>query len=120
MSDGSVRCWGGNNEGQLGIAQPVGTGATVPVEVELSSGRFSDVVEVRTGAASTCARRVDGTVTCWGANSFGQLGGGLPIGADIVGDPWGANANGELGLGDASGRNTPSELPAAAWCPALD
>jgi len=87
MSDGSVRCWGGNNEGQLGIAQPVGTGATVPVEVELSSGRLSDVVEVRTGAASTCARRVDGTVTCWGANSFGQLGGALPIGPGVVGDP---------------------------------
>ncbi len=34
------------------------------------------VVEIAVGPQHTCARRSDGTVWCWGANSHGQLGDG--------------------------------------------
>lgn len=35
---------------------------------------------VSVGQAHTCARRGDGTVWCWGANSSGELGGGTTVG----------------------------------------
>lgn len=33
-------------------------------------------LEVATGEATTCARRTDGSVWCWGANESGELGDG--------------------------------------------
>jgi alpha-tubulin suppressor-like RCC1 family protein len=31
------------------------------------------------GGAHSCARRTDGTVWCWGANTAGQLGDGITL-----------------------------------------
>jgi alpha-tubulin suppressor-like RCC1 family protein len=31
------------------------------------------------GGAHSCARRADGTVWCWGANTSGQLGDGVTL-----------------------------------------
>ncbi len=35
-----------------------------------------DGAEIEAGGDTTCARRLDGTVMCWGDNEFGQLGNG--------------------------------------------
>jgi eukaryotic-like serine/threonine-protein kinase len=70
---GHVACWGKNNEGQVGqIAREVLVPAEVPgvrdvVEID-ASGDF--------GPGFSCARSSSGAVTCWGSNSFGQLGDG--------------------------------------------
>ena len=37
------------------------------------------VAEVSAGGNHTCARKVDGTLWCWGRNSFGQLGDGSTL-----------------------------------------
>jgi alpha-tubulin suppressor-like RCC1 family protein len=69
VGGGSVRCWGANDRGQLGV--DAGELATTPVELPL--GGF---VEVSAGEEHTCARNQAGPITCWGANDEGQLGDG--------------------------------------------
>ncbi len=127
--DGTVRCWGGNDQGQLGNGTT--TSAALPVAV---SG-LTNVVDLSAGGYHTCARLGDGTVRCWGFNAFGQLGNGtttnaltpvavsgLTNAAEIVagggyhtcarlGDGtvrcWGYNGNGQLGNGTTTSASTP-------------
>src|SRR5262249_35829985 len=68
MSDGTVRCWGSDESGQLGDGKARDAGLAGPVVA-----RVKDVVELDAAGASTCARRSDGSVHCWGDNSAGQL-----------------------------------------------
>ena len=65
--DGSIWCWGRNNQGQLGNGSIVDS--TLPVEVPGLSGARSVVA----GREFTCAL-VGEEVLCWGANDSGQLG----------------------------------------------
>ena len=84
LTDGSLRCWGDNGFGQLGVGAPDGP-HPVPVAVAITS----DVVDVAAGRAytSTCATKKDGTLWCWGENvrgTLGHIGGGdisCPVGA---------------------------------------
>jgi alpha-tubulin suppressor-like RCC1 family protein len=66
----AVWCWGRGQEGQLGIAGDT-ENRDAPVMTELGS---SDFVELAAGGFHTCARRRDGTASCWGGASFGNLG----------------------------------------------
>jgi alpha-tubulin suppressor-like RCC1 family protein len=70
--DGTVHCWGSNSRGQLGNGTT--TNSSTPVTV---SG-ISSATQVAVGAAfgHSCALAGDGTVRCWGSNSYGQLGNG--------------------------------------------
>lgn len=78
---GVVRCFGRNDEGQLGNGNRLDslirsgtdgepTGYRTPVDVD----GLSDVQTVASGGKHTCARRSNGTVACWGFNQDGQLG----------------------------------------------
>jgi alpha-tubulin suppressor-like RCC1 family protein len=81
---GGVRCWGRGPRGALGN----GGGkpdSTEPVTVSLNGTPLSGIVEVVAGDAHACARRDDGTVYCWGTNSFGQLGTGNAAGIQAPG-----------------------------------
>jgi alpha-tubulin suppressor-like RCC1 family protein len=70
LATGKIRCWGFNNEGQLGEGD-FGASPDRPVEVV----GISDAVQAATGSYFTCALLKDGTVKCWGQNeSSGQLG----------------------------------------------
>jgi alpha-tubulin suppressor-like RCC1 family protein len=69
--DGTVRCWGYNDGGQLGLGVTGGQ-SNAPMLVSGMTG----AVQVQTGRTQSCARRANGTVRCWGANSSGQLGDG--------------------------------------------
>jgi alpha-tubulin suppressor-like RCC1 family protein len=83
-TDGSAWCWGSNAAGQLGPAQPMGTASTLPILMTDGGGKpLTGVVEIGTGAGSTCARRLDGSILCWGENMFGQLGAGLTEGLSV-------------------------------------
>jgi alpha-tubulin suppressor-like RCC1 family protein len=67
---GAVRCWGENDQGQLG--NNTTASSTTPVAV---SG-LVNIVSLSAGYNHTCAVRVDGTAWCWGGNVSGQLGNG--------------------------------------------
>jgi alpha-tubulin suppressor-like RCC1 family protein len=77
LQDGTVRCWGLNDYGQLGNGTQ--TNSATPVAVTGLTG----AVEVSGGGYHSCARLRDGTVRCWGRNS-GEPNG---IGGGQLGDP---------------------------------
>jgi alpha-tubulin suppressor-like RCC1 family protein len=152
LDDGSLKCWGSNREGQLGLGdtvsrgdRPGSMGSSLP-PVNLGTGRRA--LRVACGEARTCAVLDDGTLRCWGRNFSGELGlgdslprgdkatdvGRLPVvdlgtgrtvmqldlGAKwhscaVLDDGsvkcWGGNGLGQLGLGDKEDRgDAPGEM----------
>jgi alpha-tubulin suppressor-like RCC1 family protein len=83
---GEVWCWGFNGYGQLGRGSVVGDHG-IPGGSARTPGPalgLADAEEVVTGQAHTCARRRDGSVSCWGYAEYGQVGyggtgGALPV-----------------------------------------
>lgn len=75
--DGTLWCWGDNNFGQLGD----GTydKKTSPAQV---TSLGTTVAEAEPGYGTSCARKADGTVWCWGLSS--ALGDGTP-GSEVCG-----------------------------------
>ncbi len=138
MTNGQVRCWGANGNGQLGTGDRTERHRPTPV-VGVSTSRLVSVTKVVAGRRHTCARKTNGTVLCWGANDRGQLGTGnraprlrptavlgLTDVVDIkagVGDHtcalrsddtvwcWGANNRGQLGDGSTTDRLRPVQVP---------
>lgn len=72
---GHVRCWGQNNDGQLGYghAKPIGDNDTPADAGDVDLGG-ANVVDLAVGGAHTCALTDAGAVRCWGLNKYGQLG----------------------------------------------
>jgi hypothetical protein len=72
LSDGTVRAWGYNDEGELGDGTAVGR--SLPVAVSGLSG----VAALASGGKGlhSCAVKTNGSVWCWGDNTEGQLGNG--------------------------------------------
>ena len=68
LDDGTVACWGNNEDGQLGDGLTEGT--TTPVAV---SG-LTDVAAISLGTSSSCALTTAGALFCWGSNVEGQIG----------------------------------------------
>ncbi len=80
LDNGSVKCWGANDDGQLGqddavarggAAGPLGDGLPA---VNLGEGRKATAIA--SGSAHVCVILDDASAKCWGANSSGQLGQG--------------------------------------------
>ena len=130
---GGLKCWGRNSYGQLG--EGTTTQRHTPADV---SGLTSGVVAVSTGFEHSCALTTTGGVTCWGANSEGQLGdgtttdrhtpvdvAGLTSGVAAVSSGgnhtcalttagglkcWGDNFAGKVGDGTTTDRHTPADV----------
>ena len=75
LDDGSVRCWGDNEHGQLGDGTR--TNSLSPILASTPLGKSA--VSISIGAEHTCAIFDDGTLRCWGSNSNGQIGDGTLI-----------------------------------------
>ncbi len=71
LADHTIRCWGGNDFGQLGVA--AGPRHTTPVTVT----GITTATAIAAGYAHVCALLADTTVSCWGYGVAGQLGDGL-------------------------------------------
>ena len=76
LDDGSVKCWGWNG-GWLGLEDnldrgdgPGEMGDALPA-VDLGAGRTATAISA--GERHTCALLDDGSVKCWGGNTYGQL-----------------------------------------------
>jgi cysteine-rich repeat protein len=152
LTGGSVKCWGYNGEGELGLGDtiqrgdgPNEMGDSMPA-VNLGTGKTASAIAA--GLAHACALLNDDSVKCWGANERGQLGLGDTLhrgdGPNEMGDSllavdlgagktasaiaagavhtcallndsrvkcWGDNTHGQLGLGDISERGDgPDEM----------
>mgnify|MGYP003594242919 CR=1 FL=1 len=101
--DGTVWCWGQNEYGQTGIAPEDSSQCPgmsfiyrenpaypfhwcVPRPRQVPG--LTDVAEVHANARTTCARKRDGTVWCWGYNGAGLVGDGLPTTEVCPSPPW--------------------------------
>jgi cysteine-rich repeat protein len=91
---GTVKCWGDNESGQLGIGTRDERGGA-PGEladrlprVDLGAGRTA--LQIASGVEFNCALLDDFTVKCWGENGFGQLAQG-----DTTDRGWGPNQLGD-------------------------
>ncbi|MBX3313895.1 MAG: hypothetical protein KF906_06210 [Actinobacteria bacterium] len=135
VADGTVRCWGANDLGQMGI----GGSDLDPHPNAERVLEVIDAVDVVAGASHTCALIDAGSVDCWGSNADGQLGrqyvssGATPssypvtglhdavaitlgyahscavrIGGTVV--CWGDNALGQLGDGTTTDHNLPAPM----------
>ncbi len=83
LSGGSVRCWGANDQGQLGYGHVDAIGDDEDPSAAGDVDLADTAVELATGSEHACARLSDGEVQCWGANGYGQLGYGH---TDNIGD----------------------------------
>jgi alpha-tubulin suppressor-like RCC1 family protein len=134
--DGAVACWGDDAFGQVDGVTRYGTPQrTVYAPVDVPG--VTDAIAVSTGDSNSCALLAGGTLTCWGHNGGGELGGGAIAGdlpptanPDVTGatevsvgsmhacalllggavDCWGHNPFGQLG----TGADADSAHPAAA------
>jgi alpha-tubulin suppressor-like RCC1 family protein len=135
LDDASIKCWGANFAGQLGLRDdadrgdsPGEMGDALPA-VDLGTGRTAVAVA---GGAGTCALLDDASVKCWGPGADGRTGDALPpidlgtgrtalaiaSGAGntcaLLDDKslkcWGSNARGSLGLGDTRDRHDAADL----------
>lgn len=57
--DGTVRCWGHNDEGQVGAGEELVLSPTLVAQAE-------GAIDLATAASFSCALRPDRTVMCWG------------------------------------------------------
>lgn len=133
---GGTKCWGRNDNGQLGDGMLVDKSTPVDV-VGMGSGMTAIVAGGGNNGSHTCTLTVTGGVKCWGWNHFGQVGDGTttdtntPV--DVVGlgsgavaitsgdahtcaltttggaKCWGRNSSDELGDGTAW-RTTPVDV----------
>ena len=86
MQTGSVRCWGRNDSGQLGIGNTTNIGDNggemPPADVDFGGGT---VVQLDAGGQATCVLLDGGTVRCWGSSIAAANGSTNAIG-DVMGE----------------------------------
>ena len=128
---------GGGNVFCLGLG-PLGNGVLDPIRrTRTAVSGVADITAVKAGHNHTCAVRNDGSISCWGNNSSGQLGNGRATSSgyavSVIGLPpsvavapgdshtcaltristvwcWGGNRFGQLGNGTLTSSSVPVEV----------
>lgn len=140
--DGSLWCWGQNDEGQLAQDDPFpapGVNRSAPAQVETAR----DWTLIDAGQGHACGLRGSGALFCWGRNSGGELGLGpgapgqirTPQPVGLAADwlevrsgqghtcgrraggslwCWGQNESGQLGTGDGMATLAPTRVGAGS------
>lgn len=73
---GTLWCWGSDSAGQLGNGATTGN-QDIPVQESTNATNWT---QVSSASGHSCAVKTDGSLWCWGANSYGKLGNGLTTG----------------------------------------
>ena len=76
MVDGTVRCWGSNQKGQVGVGDTNAYTRAVTVTLD-TGGVLTGVVDMGYGSYHFCALTSVGRVYCWGQGSYWQIGNGV-------------------------------------------
>lgn len=129
---GAAKCWGQNNDGQLGNSNATPGYSAIPVSV---SGLSSGVASISVANRHVCAVTTTGAAKCWGYGFYGALGNGSTSGSGVpvpvagmnsgvasisagqwhscavltsgAAKCWGDNSGGAIGDGSTAQRNTP-------------
>ena len=73
LDNGTVNCWGLQNNGRLGTGSSDTGEILTPTQTSsFGSGRYA--VDIAAGDSHTCVILDDGTVSCWGEGGSGGLG----------------------------------------------
>jgi alpha-tubulin suppressor-like RCC1 family protein len=137
---GSVKCWGWNNSGSVGVNAGFSLYSPIPPSTVQN---LSGATAISAGADFACAIVAAGAVKCWGDRTYGQLGdgrasqsasvSGTPVPVDVPGltgatklasggdhacvivsgsvKCWGEDADGQLGDGPTDSSSTEAESP---------
>lgn len=74
--DRTVRCWGQNDNDELGDGTTVPRTTFVTTIVAATGQPLAGVAQLASGDDHSCAVRTNGTAWCWGYNTYGRLGDG--------------------------------------------
>jgi alpha-tubulin suppressor-like RCC1 family protein len=145
LEGGTIECWGQNFSGELGTGSTADT-AIGDLNVPSAVLGIGDAISVSAADDTTCAALADGTVECWGDNTWGELGDGTtptsaaPVTvsglttavavctgssfgcaalADGSVECWGANSFGQLGDGTLADSSTPVAVTGIASARAI-
>jgi alpha-tubulin suppressor-like RCC1 family protein len=129
LANGTVQCWGQGGNGQLGNGT---TPADVLTPVTVSG--ITTATAITVGGVSACALLANGTIQCWGGNTYGELGNNSTTNSSVpvtvngittatgvsannfnacavlsngTAQCWGPNTNGELGNGTTTSSLVP-------------
>ena len=82
LDNGSVKCWGSDENGQLGISQSQGSYISAPVNQTVDLGANRTAVAIDSGRRHTCVILDNADMKCWGWGHRGQLGDGTTYSKD--------------------------------------
>jgi alpha-tubulin suppressor-like RCC1 family protein len=71
LVDGTIQCWGRNDLGQLGNKTTLDS-----LSASSSVSGISDATAIAASTTHACAVHATGNVSCWGDDTYGQLGDG--------------------------------------------
>jgi alpha-tubulin suppressor-like RCC1 family protein len=74
LVSGAVRCWGDNDNGQLGLGHTNDIGDNEAITTAPTVPLGAPATAISAGELHTCALLVTGAVRCWGYNFRGELG----------------------------------------------
>jgi alpha-tubulin suppressor-like RCC1 family protein len=90
VAGGQVRCWGFGGSGQLGNGSQLQATGTPQTVITAAGAPLDHAVDVAVSGSHACALRDDGTIWCWGDNTYGQCGVGLFVQARYTVATWAA------------------------------
>ncbi|HEY1958873.1 MAG TPA: hypothetical protein VGH28_24845 [Polyangiaceae bacterium] len=82
LTDGTARCWGEGDTGQIGDGAELQNNVSPVTVLKAASTTLTNVKSVAVGGIHSCAVLNDGTVWCWGDDTFSELGDGKAVEQD--------------------------------------
>lgn len=77
LLNSSITCFGQNSGGQLGTGKAWGSGDEKSPQITDNLPNNRSPIGIAAGSRHTCALLENGRVSCWGMNTYGQLGNGV-------------------------------------------